>query len=458
MKEEFTSELNMIEDALSRDFKPDAPKVREALSKARSLAGLTVMEAMALVSAGQELTEEINEAAAHVKRAIYGERLVFFAPIYISNYCVNDCRYCGFHAGNSTSRKKMTRGEIISETRRLVDMGHKRLLLESGEDSANNPIDYVCEAIEAIYSVKTDKGEIRRINVNIAATSVENLKKLKSCGIGTYQLFQETYHRRTYEELHRGPKADYMRQLGALDNAFEAGIDDVGIGALFGLHDWRFETLSLIAHAAHLSKKFGVGPHTISVPRFRPANYVDYSPENVVSDRDFLRLIAILRVAVPYAGMIITTRETPEIRRAAFQIGITQASAASRTAPAGQGLPGNADVAQFETSDKRTLNEIAIDVMRNGFTPSFCTACYRKNRTGQAFMDLAKPGDIQEFCTPNGILTLQEYIEDIATPEGRALGEAIIRRSLDEIRNPVLRRQTEEKLELVRKGKRDVYF
>jgi 2-iminoacetate synthase len=449
----------VIHSVLEGSKNPSMEAVRDLLTKGRTLAGLTPAEAAVLLNTdNDDAVEEIFTTAAGIKTAIYGERLVFFAPLYLSNYCVNDCGYCGFHSCNPAPRKKLTMDEIELEVKRLISMGHKRLLIEAGEDKAHNPIEYILEAIDKVYSVRTDRGEIRRINVNIAATNVEDYRLLKSRGIGTYQLFQETYHRATFERLHRGPKADYSRQLFAMDKAFEAGIDDVGIGALFGLYDWRFEVLSLITHALYLTGRFGVGPHTISVPRFRPATTVDLPRAYPVSDREFLRLIAVLRIAVPYTGMIITTRESPEIRKAAFRIGISQTSAASSTTPGGHSVSDGRGVEQFVLSDRRSLDETAMSVMRQGYMPSFCTACYRRNRTGSAFMDLARPGDINEFCRPNGILTLFEYLEDIASPECRALGLEIIRKSLEGMENPTLKAQTEERLERIRKGERDLYF
>ncbi|MBI5887933.1 MAG: [FeFe] hydrogenase H-cluster radical SAM maturase HydG [Deltaproteobacteria bacterium] len=463
MQDTFINERR-IKDALEKAAKPSMEALSDLLAKGKRLEGLTLEEAAMLLNVeGIEAESGIFETAAFIKNAIYGARLVFFAPLYLSNYCVNDCGYCGFHAGNKAGRRKLTMDEIRAEARRLIDMGHRRLLIEAGEDPVNNPIDYILEAIDAVYSAKTGKGGIRRLNVNIAATTVENYRLLKAKGIGTYQLFQESYHRPAFEKMHKGPKGDYTRQLYALDNAFKGGIDDVGIGVLFGLYDWRFETLGLIAHAEYLSKTFGVGPHTISVPRFRPAASVEMTPDFLVKDDEFLRLIAVLRIAVPYTGMIITTRERPEIRKTAFRLGISQTSAASSTAPGGQSKGDN--IAQFELSDKRSLDETAIGVMKQGFTPSFCTACYRKQRTGSAFMELAKPGDIHEsgrgikaFCQPNSILTLFEYIEDTASPEGRTLGMEIIRKSIEAIENPAIKKQTIEKLERIKQGERDLYF
>ena len=458
MSETFIDERR-LNKALEKAIKPSKQAVMELLAKGRKLEGLTPEEAAVLLNAeGEEILNGIFEAATYIKNTIYGDRLVFFAPLYLSNYCVNDCRYCGFHASNKAPRRKLTMEEIREQACHLIEMGHKRLLLEAGEDPKNNPIDYVLEAIDTIYSVETDKGEIRRLNVNIAATTVENYKLLKSKDIGTYQLFQETYHRPTFENMHRGPKGDYRRQLYAMDKAFEAGIDDVGIGVLFGLYDWRFEVLSLISHAEYLSKVFGIGPHTISIPRFRSAATVEMLPGFPVRDEDFLKLIAVLRIAVPYTGMIITTRERPEIREVAFSIGISQTSAASSTTPGGFGREGQKGVEQFELSDKRSLDEIAVSVMKQGFTPSFCTACYRKHRTGSRFMDLARPGDIHEFCQPNSILTLLEYLEDIASPESKALGMEIIKKSLEGIKNHSMREQTEERLERIKRGERDLYF
>jgi len=452
-------EENKLHAILGNTANPSASAVAGILEKGRRLEGLSPEEAFLLINTvDQDAAKAIVETASYIKNAIYGDRLVFFAPFYLSNYCVNYCDYCGFHASNKSPRKKLTMDEIREQAGFLIDMGHKRLLLELGEDPDNNSIDYLLEAIDAIYSVKSGKGGIRRVNVNIAATTVENYKLLKSKGIGTYQLFQETYHRETYEAIHKGPKSSYERQLNAMNNAFEAGIDDVGLGALFGLYDWRFEALALITHARFLANTFGVGPHTISVPRFRPASTVEMPPAHPVSDDDFLRLIAILRIAIPYTGIIITTRERPEIRGIAFRTGVTQASAASSTAPGGFGNKRPKESQQFELADKRTLDEIAVSVMNQGFTPSFCTACYRKSRTGNAFMDLAKPGDIKEFCQPNSILTLMEYLEDNASLESRAIGLDMIKKSLAEIDNGTIRKRTEERLERIKHGERDLYF
>ena len=399
------------------------------------------IEELLAISGPAEL-QKIFKRAAKVKQEIYGERLVFFAPLYLSNYCVNDCAYCGFHGrNNSLERRKLTLDEIGDQAKILVAMGHKRILLECGEDPVNNDIEYVVSAMERIYTTG-----IRRINVNIAATTVENYRQLKAAGIGTYQLFQETYHRITYEKIHRGPKADYDRQITAHERAFQAGIDDFGIGVLFGLYDYKHEVISLIAHVKRLEEKLGVGPHTISVPRFRPAQSVAFQPPSPVSDEDFLKLIAVLRLAVPYTGLILSTRESPKIRARAFALGISQASAASRV------------MGQFKTADERSLEEVVQSVLEQGFLPSFCTACYRRGRTGEKFMELARPGEIHAFCRPNGLLTFAEYLEDYGRNGLYAKGYKIINYYLGQIENESMRLQTKEKLAKIQAGERDLYF
>ena len=432
-------------------------EVLSVLAKAERKKGLTPEEAALLLNLeGRELKEELFKAASLVKQEIYGERLVFFAPLYISDYCLNDCAYCNFRGANEgLARKKLGFEEIEAQARFLIAMGHKRLLLECGEDSRND-IDYLVEAIRRIYAARAEKGNIRRINVNIAATTVENYRELKSANIGTYQLFQETYHRPTYEKLHRGPKADYERQISAHSRAFEAGIDDLGLGVLFGLYDWRFEVLSLIQHSQYLEKTLGVGPHTISVPRFCPASTVSYQPEYPVSDEDFLKLIAILRLAIPYAGMILSTRETPKIRKQAFKIGISQASAASVAAPGGYG-EASEDEGQFRLADQRPLAEVVKGIIGDGFLPSFCTACYRRGRTGEAFMALAKPGEIHTFCRSNGLLSFAEYLEDFGNGLYKK-GYETIEFYLSRIEDEGLRQHTQECLEKIKQGERDIYF
>ena len=447
---------NKIKLLLSKVKTPSKARVEEILLKAELKKGLSLEESAELLKAKDpSAIKSIFRSAWKVKDAIYGDRLVFFAPIYISDLCVNDCEYCGFHCRNKAlKRKKLSMDEVREQTRILIKMGHKRLLLEAGEHPEVT-IDYVCDAIRAIYSTKAGKGEIRRVNVNIAATTIENFRKLKDAGIGTYQLFQETYHPGTYAKLHRGPKADYERQITAHERAFKAGIDDFGMGVLFGLYDHRYEVLSLLAHAKYMDSTYGVGPQTISVPRFRPAQSVAFVPQYLVSDADFLRLIAVIRLSLPYTGMIISTRETPAIRAKAFKIGISQTSAASRTSPGGYSTHQNA---QFETSDERSLDDVVLGTCRQGLLPSFCTACYRSRRTGEAFMKLAKAGKIHYLCRPNAILTFKEFLIDYASPELKKAGEATIRKELMKIEDPERRAETRKRLVRVEKGERDLYF
>ncbi len=443
---------------IERTKSPSAEDIKRVLKKAREKKGLSVEEVGVLVNmenAGNQ--KELFRIASLIKNEIYGERLVFFAPLYASDYCVNDCAYCNFHSSNKAAkRSRLTMEEVKSQTEILINMGHKRVLLEFGEDPKQADIDYVISVIDAIYSVKTPKGNIRRINVNIAATTTADYRKLKAAHIGTYQLFQETYHRDTYKKLHEGPKADYDRQITAQDRALEAGIDDRGLGVLFGLYDWKFEVLSLIAHAEYLERVGGVGPHTISVPRLCEAPTVSYTPEHPVSDEDFLKLIAIIRLAVPYTGMIISTRETAEIRSKAFKIGISQTSAASVTTTGGYGK--KSAMTQFESHDKRKVEQVIEDAIGQNLLPSFCTACYRMGRTGENFMGIAKPGEIHEFCRPNGILTFAEYLEDFAPPELKVKGYKVINHFLGLIEDERLKKKTGEHLELVKHGRRDLYF
>ncbi|OGN57496.1 MAG: [FeFe] hydrogenase H-cluster radical SAM maturase HydG [Chlamydiae bacterium RIFCSPHIGHO2_02_FULL_49_29] len=440
---------------LEKTKNPPPERIREILVKAREKEGLSLEETAALLNTDNpDLLQEMFHVSGRIKDEIYGERLVLFAPLYLSSYCTNDCAYCGFHRRNPAPRKRLSCEEIREETKVLIEMGHKRLLLECGEHPRFSPIDYVVEAIETIYAVKSGKGEIRRLNVNIAAASVEDYKKLKKAGIGTYQLFQETYHRQTYEKLHRGPKADYERQLFAHDRAMQAGIDDVGIGVLFGLFDYRFDALALVSHAEYLERTFNVGPHTLSVPRFQRAETVE-SAFSCVSEEALLQIISILRMAVPYTGMILSTRESAEIREKAFKIGISQTSAASRTAP---GAYGKGEVAeQFSTQDKRSVDAVIHSILKLKLIPSFCTACYRLGRTGEAIMQLIKAGKIHELCRPNALLTLKEYLEDYASLENRKLGEEIVERFLSQIPEN-LKRETAVRLERIENGERDLYF
>ncbi|MBD3156523.1 [FeFe] hydrogenase H-cluster radical SAM maturase HydG [Candidatus Peregrinibacteria bacterium] len=454
IREIFDSEK--IEKLLEETKNPTENQIMQVLSKAEKMKGLSLEESAVLINADPKYTENMFKSAWKIKKEIYGERLVLFAPLYVSNYCVNDCEYCGFHIRNKMKRKKLSLDEVEQQTRVLINMGHKRLLLEFGEHPGETPIDYVIDVIKRIYSVKEGKGDIRRVNVNIAATSVEDYKKLKDVGIGTYQLFQETYHRPTYEKLHKGPKADYERQLFAHDRAFEAGIDDIGLGVLYGLYDWRYDTLALISHGQYLDKKYGVGPHTFSVPRLQPAETVKDKWPHTVSEKEILKIIAILRLSTPYTGMIISTRETPSVRKKAFEIGISQTSAASCTSPGGYGR--QKDLKQFTLSDERSVDEVIEGILDEGLLPSFCTACYRLGRTGQDFMDIAKPGEIHNFCRPNAILTLKEYLEDYASPSVKEKGEAIITHYTNHIPSEDVREKTKERLIRIEEGERDLYF
>lgn len=409
--------------------------------------------------------DRIYRTANQLKNRIYGKRLVLFAPLYLSNYCVNNCAYCGYRYEHKFARRRLTMEEIAEEARILESMGHKRLALECGEDPVHCPIEYVIEAMETIYTTKCKNGSIRRLNVNIAATTVDEYRLLKKAGIGTYILFQETYHRPTYKKMHpSGPKADYDWHTTAMDRAMEGGIDDVGVGALFGLYDYKFEVLGLMYHAQHLEEAFGVGPHTISVPRLRPAPGIDLAEfPYLVSDADFKKLIAILRLAVPYTGIILSTRERAEFRDELFEVGVSQISAGSCTGVGGyrkengNGHPVD-ESAQFSVGDHRTVDQVIASVCASGYLPSYCTACYRSGRTGDRFMALAKSGKIGLVCQPNAILTFKEYLEDYASPEVKAIGEETIRKHLDEIPDPKQRRRTEDRLKRIEAGERDLYF
>ncbi len=444
---------------LQQTADPSIGTVEAIVGHALSLNGLEPEHAAVLLQADREGEELIFDAANKVKNGIYGGRVVLFAPLYLSNVCSNNCLYCSFRRDNrEIQRKVLSLEEVAEQVRMLENMGHKRILVESGEHPSGNHIDYVVKAIETIYATRVGRGSIRRVNVNVAATTVENYRKLKSAAIGTYQLFQETYHRPSYARMHpSGPKADYDYHLTAMDRAMEAGIDDVGIGALFGLYDYRFEVLALLFHAAHLERTFGVGPHTISVPRFRPAQGVDFKPPHPVGDADFKRLVAVLRLAVPYTGIILSTRERPEMRDELLSLGVSQMSAASCTSPGGY-REGGADDGQFSTADHRSLDEVVREVCKLGYLPSFCTACYRRGRTGAAFMDLAKPGDIQEMCRPNALLTFQEYLEDYASPETRAAGEALVEEQVGQMKKASLKKATRVRLDRIKHGDRDIYF
>jgi 2-iminoacetate synthase len=446
-----------IHEILEKTRKTSPDKILKILKKALMKKGLSLEDVGYLVNTNnKKLILKMFKVAGQIKREIYGERLVFFAPLYLSNFCVNDCEYCGFHCRNPAPRKKLSLEEVKEQVKILVNMGHKRLLLECGEHPKKNPIDYVVDVIKTIYNTKSGRGEIRRVNVNIAATSTKNYRKLKAAGIGTYQLFQETYHKKTYKKLHHGPKADYKRQLFAHDRAMKAGIDDVGLGVLFGLFDYKFDTLALVSHSQYLDRKYNVGPHTISVPRFQPASTVDMDLPYKVSEDQLLKIISILRMAIPYTGMIITTRERPEIRAKAFQIGISQTSAASRTDPGGYGKK-NA-LQQFSLQDHRNVDEVLKSVLQQELIPSFCTACYRLGRTGETIMKLLKTSKIHNLCRPNAILTFKEYLEDYASKEVKELGLKIINKYLKQIPDCNIQKETQSRLKKIEKGERDLYF
>lgn len=453
----------LIQQQLAAGYGRSKEEILAIVAKAREGKGIEPQEtALLLQVEDPELIEEFFQAAREIKLKIYGKRLVLFAPLYLSNFCVNNCQYCGFRRDNRLiRRKRLSLGEIQEQVQELENWGHKRLLLECGESSLAD-MDYVEEAIATVYATKNGKGEIRRVNINIAATTVDNYRRLKATKIGTYQLFQETYHRPTYETLHEGPKKDYARQIFAPDRAQEAGIDDVGLGVLFGLYDYKFEVLGLIYHARHLEDRFGVGPHTISVPRWRPAKGVEFRPHYQVGDESFKKIVAILRLAVPYTGLIISTRESVAMRTEAFSLGISQTSAGSRTAPGAYGRNGGGsgriESEQFRVADQRLPEEVIRSICQLGYLPSFCTSCYRRGRTGKDFMDQAKPGVIQELCAPNALLTFQEYLLDYASEETQKLGENSLSCHLKEIPNQRMREETAKRLLEIAGGKRDLFF
>jgi len=452
---------NAIASTLERHRHADAVRVREVLAKARLMNGLDGEDMAALMTISDPaLLGELFNAAQHVKDTIYGKRLVIFAPLYVSNLCGNECTYCAFRARNTElERRALTQEEIARETQALIDQGHKRVLLVAGESYPREGFSYVLKSIETIYGVTPDKGEIRRINVNVAPLTLDQFRELKACKIGTYQLFQETYHRGTYASVHlAGKKKDYDWRVTAMDRAMEAGINDVGIGVLFGLCDWRFEVLALMQHIRHLESRFGVGPHTLSVPRLEPASGSDVAsqPPHAVPDIDFRKIVAILRLAVPYTGIIMSTRESAHIRRETFALGVSQISAGSRTNPGGYADSERENASQFCLGDHRPLDEVIRDVAALGYIPSFCTACYRLGRTGRDFMDLAKPGEIKEHCDPNALATFVEYLIDYGSAETRAVGERLVQDILGAM-GPVPQQMAASMVTRVRAGKRDVF-
>ena len=451
-----------IEGILTHRQSPKPAQVRELLAKAREMHGLSMDEVARLSFVEDpELLQEIFSTAKQIKEEIYGTRLVLFAPLYISNRCANECTYCAFRATNTAlKRRTLTQAEIAEETRILIRQGHKRVLVVAGEALPPQGFQYILDSIATVYDTRIGNGEIRRVNVNLAPQTTERFRQLKQANIGTFQLFQETYHRPTYAEVHlKGLKRDYDWRATVFDRAMEAGIDDVGMGVLFGLYDWRFEILAMMQHFRHLEEKFGVGPHTISFPRMEPAVGSDIAskPPHAVTDADFMKMIAIMRLAVPYTGMIMSTRENADVRRTTLALGVSQISAGSRTDPGGyKDGEGDPNSSQFQLGDHRTVEEVVSDVVSLGYLPSFCTACYRMGRTGQDFMDLAKPGEIKYHCHPNALSTFQEYLSDYAGPQAKSAGEKLISIELQHMDG----QQTACALPMlnkVRRGERDVF-
>lgn len=460
--DEFISDREIQDTILyAREHSKDRATVEEIIRKAAMLKGLTHREASILMECEDpELQEKIFELAREIKGKLYGNRIVMFAPLYLSDWCINGCVYCPYHSKNRTiPRRKLSQDEIREEVIALQDMGHKRLAIESGEDPVHNPIEYILDSIKTIYSTRHRNGAIRRVNVNIAATTVENYRKLKEAGIGTYILFQETFNRKNYEVLHpTGPKSDYAWHTEAMDRAMQGGIDDVGIGVLFGLDTWRYDLVGLLMHAEHLEARFGVGPHTISVPRICPADDIDTKDfPNAVPDDIFCRIVAVIRLAVPYTGMIISTRESEKVRAKVLGLGISQISGGSRTSVGGY-AEKDEETAQFDISDRRSLDEVVGWLLDLGHIPSFCTACYREGRTGDRFMSLVKRGKIADCCQPNALMTLMEYLQDYASPQTKEKGLAAIRKEMENISSDMVRELTARHLEEIRNGRRDFRF
>lgn len=461
---EFISDEEVMESLAYADANKDNyPLIRQILDKAALRKGLSHREASVLLACDDpELLEEMYDLAEQIKKDFYGNRIVMFAPLYLSNYCVNGCVYCPYHRQNThIPRKKLTQEEVAQEVIALQDMGHKRLAIEAGEDPVNNPIDYILECVKTIYSVKHKNGAIRRVNVNIAATSVENYRKLKEAEIGTYILFQETYHKKSYEQLHpAGPKHNYDYHTEAMDRAMEGGIDDVGIGVLFGLDKYRYEFAALLMHAEHLEAVHGVGPHTISVPRIKRADGIDPSTfDNGIDDETFGKICALIRLAVPYTGMIISTRESQAVREKVIRLGVSQISGASRTTVGGYTEDIRpTETEQFDVSDQRTLDEVVQWLMSKGYIPSFCTACYREGRTGDRFMSLCKSGQIQNCCHPNALMTLKEFLEDYASEDTKRVGEELIQQELLNIPKEKVRGIARSYIENIESGQRDFRF
>ncbi len=461
--EEFIDNGEILESIkYGEDNKNNISLIKDIIAKAREYKGISHKEAMVLLECdNEELNAEIFTLAKEIKEKFYGNRIVMFAPLYLSNYCVNGCVYCPYHLKNEhIARKKLSQEEIRKEVIALQDMGHKRLALETGEDPVNNPIEYVLESIKTIYSIKHKNGAIRRVNVNIAATTVENYEKLRDAGIGTYILFQETYNKENYELLHpTGPKHNYAYHTEAMDRAMEAGIDDVGIGVLFGLNMYKYDFAGLLMHAEHLEASCGVGPHTISIPRIRPAEDIDTADfKDAITDELFEKIVAVIRIAVPYTGMIISTRESQATREKVLSLGVSQISGGSRTSVGGYVEEEKENSAQFDVNDTRTLDQVVNWLLSLGYIPSFCTACYREGRTGDRFMQLVKSGQIANCCQPNALMTLKEYLEDYATADTKAKGEIVITEELENITNAIVKEKAIRYIEELVHGERDFRF
>lgn len=462
--EEFIDNQEILDSLAYADAnKNNVELIDSIIAKAKECKGLSHREASVLLACDiPEKNEEIFKLAEEIKKEFYGNRIVLFAPLYLSNYCINGCTYCPYHGKNkSIPRVKLTQEQIRQEVIALQDMGHKRLAIEAGEDPVNNPIEYILESIKTIYSIKHKNGAIRRVNVNIAATTVENYRKLHEAGIGTYILFQETYHKESYEQLHpTGPKHDYAYHTEAMDRAMEGGIDDVGLGVLFGLDKYRYEFAGLLMHAEHLEAVHGVGPHTISVPRLCPADDIDVNEfDNTISDDIFAKIVACIRIAVPYTGMIVSTRESQKTRERVLHLGISQISGGSRTSVGGYTTEERPeDTTQFDVSDRRSLDEVMKWLIDMDYVPSFCTACYREGRTGDRFMALCKAKQIQNCCLPNALMTLKEYLEDYASEETKAAGLKLIEKNIPDVTNPVARETLAARLKKIEEGERDFRF
>lgn len=463
--EEFINHEEILESLeYAEKNKSNTALLNEILEKAELRKGLTHREAAVLLECdNEEINQKIYKLAEQIKKDFYGNRIVMFAPLYLSNYCINGCVYCPYHKKNChIKRKKLTQEEIKREVIALQDMGHKRLAIEAGEDPVNNPIEYILDSIKTIYSIKHKNGAIRRVNVNIAATTVENYRKLKDAGIGTYILFQETYHKESYEKLHpTGPKHNYNYHTEAMDRAMDGGIDDVGLGVLFGLELYRYELVGLLMHAEHLEAVHGVGPHTISVPRLRRADDIDPDDfDNGIDDDTFVKIVAVIRIAVPYTGMIISTRESKVCRERVLHLGISQISGGSRTSVGGyvEEETEEENSAQFDVEDKRTLDQVVNWLMTMDYIPSFCTACYREGRTGDRFMQLCKSKQIQNCCHPNALMTLKEYLEDYASEDTKEIGDKLIIKELANIPNEKVKEIVVKNLENIKNGQRDFRF